>query len=219
MFSKDFLSFLHELSANNNRDWFAKHKKRYDESVKKPFEGFVGELVEGISEFDPAIQIPAKRAIFRIYRDTRFSKDKTPYKTHVSAAFAPKGRFHEDDPGYYLHIEAGRVMLGGGAYAVSKQGLLRLRRQLSQERAAFEEVIEGADFKGYYGDIRGEAHKRLPKEFKVLHKEFPLIANKQFYYMAELPPETALRADFMDAVLSYYRVGFLVNDYLRKAFV
>jgi len=91
MLQSDFLQFLYELSQNNNREWFEKNKKRYEVTVKKPFEELVGELIDRLRIIEPDFQIQAKDCIHRIYRDTRFSADKTPYKSHVSAVFTPRG--------------------------------------------------------------------------------------------------------------------------------
>ena len=108
--------YLKDLSKNNNREWFHANKKAYEKDLKKPFQNLVQQLIDTFQRHDPDIQIQPKEAIFRINRDIRFSKDKTPYKTHVSAIISPKGRKGKEYPGFYFHFEAGRLMMGGGAY-------------------------------------------------------------------------------------------------------
>ncbi len=218
MLSKESLSFLKKLEKNNNREWFKTHKKTYESDIKIPFESFITTLIEKVSDFDPLIDLPAKKAIFRIYRDTRFSKDKTPYKTHISAAFAPNGRKNPNDPGYYFHLETGRLMIGGGAYFIDKIGLQTLREFIDNDIKRFQKIINQKKFVDCFGGIQGEANKRIPKEFKPAFEQEPLIANKQFYFMVDLPASTVFEKDGLKTILKYYKAAYPVNNYLREAF-
>lgn len=217
MLTNDFLQFLYDLSQNNNRDWFEKNKKRYEVSVKKPFEALVGELIEGLRKFEPGFQIQPKDCIHRIYRDTRFSADKTPYKSHVSAVFTQKGRQTMDHPGYYLHLEFGNLMLGGGAYFLEKEPLTKVRTAIMQDPETFRTLLSDPTFSEKYGEIKGDKNKVLPAEFKEAAKMEPLIAHKQFYFMTELDPENCLRPDFPAFVMNYFKAGKELNEFLRKA--
>lgn len=217
MLTNDFLQFLYDLSQNNNRDWFEKNKKRYEVSVKKPFEALVGELIEGLRKFEPGFQIQPKDCIHRIYRDTRFSADKTPYKSHVSAVFTQKGRQTMDHPGYYLHLEFGNLMLGGGAYFLEKEPLTKVRTAIMQDPETFRTLLSDPTFSEKYGEIKGDKNKVLPAEFKEAAKKEPLIANKQFYFMSELDPKNCLRSDFPAFVMNYFKAGKELNEFLRKA--
>ena len=114
-FSKDFLDFFKELAANNNKDWFDANRKRYDKSVKEPFKAFVADLISESQKIDPSIDIEAKDAIFRINRDIRFSKDKTPYKLDRSAIISAAGRKDHSIPGFYIALGPDKTYLGGGA--------------------------------------------------------------------------------------------------------
>jgi uncharacterized protein (TIGR02453 family) len=217
MLQPDLLQFLYELSQNNNRDWFEKNKKRYEATVKKPFEQFVGVLIDKLKTVEPGFQIQPKDCIHRIYRDTRFSADKTPYKTHISAVFTPKGRQSMEHPGYYFHLEFGNLMLGGGAYFLDKEPLYMVRKAIAQDPDTFRSVVENPEFVRYYGAVQGDKNKVLPPEFKVAANKEPLLANKQFYFMAEMDPETCLKPDFADFVLNYFVAGKPLNDYFRRA--
>jgi uncharacterized protein (TIGR02453 family) len=217
MLQSDFLQFLYELSQNNNRDWFEKNKKRYEVTVKKPFEELVGELIDRLRIIEPDFQIQAKDCIHRIYRDTRFSADKTPYKSHVSAVFTPRGRQTMHTPGYYLHLEFGNLMLGGGGYFLDKEPLTNVRKAIAQDPEAFRSIVFDKSFSDKYGELKGEKNKVLPAEFKEIAKKEPLIANKQFFFMAELDPEICLQPDLADFIVDYFKAGKALNEFLRKS--
>lgn len=214
---EDLLQFLYELSQNNNKDWFDKNKKRFETTVKQPFEDAVGSIILQLKEFEPTFQIQPKDCIHRIYRDTRFSADKTPYKSHVAAIFSRLGRKTMDEPGYYIHLEFGNLMLGGGAYFLDKEPLRKVRTAIMQDPETFRELISDPVFFEKYGEIKGEKNKVLPPEFKDMAKKEPLIANKQFYFMAEIDPEAILRPDFTAFVIDYMRAAKPFNDFLRSA--
>ncbi|MCB9307619.1 MAG: DUF2461 domain-containing protein [Lewinellaceae bacterium] len=217
MLNNDFLQFLYELSQNNNRDWFEKNKKRYESSVKKPFEETVGAVLERIRSFEPGFTATPKDCIFRIYRDTRFSADKTPYKTHVGAVLTSQGRKNMDQPGYYLHIEFGNLMLGGGAYFLNKEPLRKVRTAIMQDSGTFRDLVGNKEFIEKFSEIKGEKNKVMPPEFKEAVKSEPMLAHKQFYFMAEIDPENVLRPDFPDFAATYFKAGKPLNDFFRAA--
>jgi uncharacterized protein (TIGR02453 family) len=216
------LQFLYDLSQNNNRDWFEKNKKRYEAELKKPFEAAVAAIIEKVLPLEPQYgPITPKDCIFRIYRDTRFSKDKTPYKTNVAAAFVPKTSKSTSEaiayPGYYLHVEYGGLWIGGGAYSLDKEPLQKVRTAIAQDPEAFRSLVSAPDFVKKYGELKGEKNKVLPPELKEAARAEPLIAHKQFYFMAEIENDPMIRSDFADFVLEYFKAGKSVNDYLRAA--
>lgn len=211
------IDFLRDLQQNNNRDWYHTHKKRYEKACKEPFKAFVAELIDGLRTEDPEIQIQPKDAIFRIARDTRFSRDKTPYKTHVGALISREGRRGKETPGYYFHLEPGRLMLGGGAYFVERASLDRIWQKIRREHARFRQIVTQPDFVEKFGQVQGERYKRIPKEYQAFAGEEPMIANKQYFFMAELPAETALRSDFKALVLDFYRAGTPLNQFMLEA--
>jgi uncharacterized protein (TIGR02453 family) len=211
------LQFLYELSQNNNKDWFDKNKPRYEADLKKPWEDTVGAIIERVKTFEPALQSTAKESIPRIYRDTRFSTNKSPYKTNVAAIINPGGKKAVDFPGYYIHLEFGNLMIGGGAYQVEKEPLHRIRTAIAQDPETFMEILHAPDFVTKFGEIKGEQNKVLPPEFKELKAKYPVIANKQFYFMAEMDPETALRPDFPEYVADYCKASAPLVEFLRKA--
>lgn len=215
MLTQQSLDFLKDLSQNNNREWYHENKKRYNSDLKLPFEAFIGELIEAYKSIDAEIAIDAKAAIYRIYRDTRFSKDKTPYKTHVGAIISRYGRKGQEYPGNYVHIEQGRLMLGGGAYYLAKDNLQKVREHIMKHPKVFSKLIKNADFVKKYGEIKGEKNKRIPKEFREFAEKQPLIFNKQFYFMAELNPKHILNKKGVDFAMDYFRAGEAFTTFLK----
>ncbi len=219
MLNSDLLQFLYELSQNNNREWFTSNKKRFDTIVKKPFDQFVTALIERIKTFEPEFQTIPKESIFRIYRDTRFSKDKTPYKTHMSAVFTPLGRKTMHEPGYYLQLSFGSLSLGGGAYFLEKEPLAKVRQAIAQDPAGFRKLLNEPGFKAKYGEIKGERNKILPPELKTAAQSEQLLFNKQFYFMTDIAPETAIGPEAIEHIAAYFEAGKALNDFFRKALV
>lgn len=218
MLSSSALQFLYDLSQNNNRDWFEKNKKRFEAEVKKPFEQTVGALIERMRAFEPGFaQLQAKDCIFRIHRDTRFSKDKTPYKTNVSAVLASGGRKSMHEPGYYIEISFGACNFGGGAYALEKPELHKVRTAIAQDPEAFRSIVGAQAFADLFGDLQGEKNKVMPPEFKVAAMAEPYLYNKQFYFWKEMPPETALGEGFVELAARYFEAARPVNEFLRIA--
>ncbi len=211
------IKFLRDLKKNNNREWFHENKKRYESDLKKPFHEFVQAVIDGLQKFDPDIQIEPKQAIFRINRDIRFSKDKSPYKTHVGALISAKGRKDKGYPGYYVHLEGGQLMLGGGAYFLDKEPLYALRQKIMTEGKRFEKLLKTKSFKDKFGTLKGDVNKRIPKEFAEAAEAQPLIFNKQFYYMSEHKPDLALDKAGVKNALAYFKAGKIMNDFFIEA--
>ena len=216
-FDKDYIQFFKELAANNNREWFQDNKKRYERSVKKPFEVLVTDVIEATRKIDKNINPPLKDTLFRINRDVRFSPNKAPYNLHKSAIISPKGRKDNEYPGFYLQINAETLWLGGGAYMLNKEQLQDMRYSLIDEPGKLQKLLEAKDFKSAYGELKGELYKVLPKEFKEQAEQEPLLFHKQFYYMTELSSDLILKEDLLNRIIDHFKAGKAVNDYLIKA--
>ena len=216
-FSKEFIAFFDELSKNNDRDWFLKNKKRYEKEVKQPFHQFVDEMIGRIQQVDKSVQVEPKDVIFRINRDVRFSNDKSPYKTYLSANISSGGRKQMDIPGFYIQMDNKKVMLGGGSYMIEKVGLEKIRYKIAAEQDRFNKLLKDKQFSEKYGEIKGEKNKVLPKDLKEAAEKQPLIYNKQFYYMADIESKNMLKDDFSDIVYNYYKAGQPVNNFLKEA--
>ena len=215
-FSPEFHAFFAGLEAHNDRDWYADHKKQYEQHVRDPFKAFVTAVIAACAERDADFaDVEAKQCVFRIHRDTRFSKDKTPYKTHASANIAPGGK-KSGDPGLYVHADAHHLRIGGGAYWVEKDDLYVLRERMASNPQAFNDLIADTAFTSHYGAVLGERNVRLPKEFQSAAEACPHIHNKQFYFMAELPADTLLREDLLDIVMAHFEADAPLRSYLRE---
>lgn len=214
--SKAFIDFFKELSENNTTAWFAEHKKDYETHVKKPFALLVEDIIKRIQKHQPEVQIKASDAIFRINKDIRFSKDKTPYNTHVSANISSQGRKSKEEPGFYFQLSPAGIMIYGGAYMVETENLQNLRSHIAANLKKFATLYNDTVFKEKFGEIQGEKNKKLPDEFKAIVDKEPLIANKQFYFGAELKPKFITQDDLPDILMEYYKAGKKMNDFLKE---
>jgi uncharacterized protein (TIGR02453 family) len=216
-FNKDFIDFFKELEENNNREWFTENKERYEKSVKIPFEHFVQDMIYRIHEVDENLMLTPKEAIFRIYRDIRFSKDKTPYKTHVSAVISNGGRKNFDDPGVYIEIGADYLRFYGGLYQLDKNQIEKVRRFIASNLQEFEKLLTNKNFKKYFLTVRGESNKRIPKEFLNAYEQQPLIANKQFYYFTELSGDKITTKNLPQMLMKFYLAAEPMSSFLSRA--
>ena len=218
-FSKDFNEFFKELAANNNKDWFDENRTRYKNTIKEPFEVFIADLIDELSKHDPNLKgIDPKKTIFRINRDIRFSKDKSPYKLNRSAAISKGGKKDRAGAGIYIQLGPEMVALAGGAYEMHKDQLMKLRNYIANNHKAFRKAIESDEFQEHYGEIRGEVNKRLPsKELTESAEKEPHLYKKQMYYWAELSPELVHSDKLIPTVIEYFKAAKPVREFLRKA--
>lgn len=215
-FTPDFIAFFEELAENNHKTWFDANRKRYENSVKKPFQNFIAHLIDRVQEDDPSVQITPKDAIFRINRDIRFSKDKTPYKTNVSAIISPGGRKDKSYPGIYVELKTDEIRYYGGAHMLEKQQLSNVRNHIASHSEDFEALLNAQDFKEKFGEIRGDQQKRIPKDLKEAAEKQPLIFNKNFYYFAKLDAKYIMQDDLADVLMEYYFAAKPMMMFLRE---
>ncbi len=216
-FNASFLKFFKELSKNNTTEWFNENRKTYEKEVKKPFSDFVEEMIGLIQKYDPEVQIKPSDAIMRINKDIRFSKDKTPYNTHVAANISKYGKKDKSYPGFYFQLSPEGIMMYGGAYVVESTTLPSIRNYISNNLKDFSAAYNDISFKQKFGNILGEQHKRVSTEFQGITEKEPLIANKQFYYSASLKPDIITSNTLPDELMEYYLAGKSVNDFLKSA--
>lgn len=217
MFNEDYLDFFKELAQFNNKDWFDENRKRYEKNVKNPFKNFITELLVEIQKIDPEIEVEAKDTIFRINRDIRFSKDKTPYKIQMSAILSPGGRKNKEVPGLYIQASPENFMIYGGVHQLGKDNLLELRNFIATRSQEFNSLISDNSFTSTFGEILGDKSKRIPTELKEAAVKNPIIFNKAFYFVNELPPETILRTDLIQFIVEQYKIALPFNQFVRKA--
>jgi uncharacterized protein (TIGR02453 family) len=216
-FTKDYLDFFIELAPNNTKDWFDANRKRYEQSVKKPFADFVQHLIVSFEKHDPRLKdLEASACIFRINRDIRFAKDKSPYKLFCSAVVAPNGKKSEAVNGIYFELGPEALRVYGGIYEIDKDNLLLIREGIASQPKQFRKLLDDAEFKAVFGEIRGEKNKLLPADLKEAGAQEPLLFNKQWYYMAEYPASEVLSGDLDRLLERCYLAGKPLEDFFNQ---
>ncbi len=213
-FSNDFLTFYRDLAANNDRDWFHANRKRYEQNVKKPFERFVSTLIQEMRKTDPAIDLEPKDAIFRINRDVRFSKDKSPYKLRSSAIISRGGKKDHVSPGLYVEAGPEHLAVYGGIYMPEREQLAAIRDHIIRNPERFERLLGEKAFRTTFGTLHGDRNKILPKEMRSAAEAQPLLYNKAFYFYAHLPAETVLEPDVITRVMACHAAGADMAEFL-----
>jgi len=195
-FPEDTLAFLRELQANNNREWFATHKKRYEQHVRSPMLSLLSALAAHLATVDAAVEIEPKKAMYRIHRDVRFSADKSPYKTSVAASFTFRGRDRKTDPVLYFHISPEEVGVGGGLYQPSSDQLRRLRAAIDTEYEDLRRILGEKRFRKYYDGLLGETLRNVPRGYDKEHPAADLLQHKQYFAWTELPESSITTPEF-----------------------
>ena len=206
---KNTISFLNELKLNNNRDWFNENKERFN-AILSEVKIFAQEVNDSLNVSDDI----EKLKIFRIYRDLRFSKDKTPYKKNIGMAF------HRSKPelrgGYYLEISADESFIAVGFWNPNKEDLLRIRKEIEIDGKEFKRIINQKKIKDIWGDIRGEEVKTSPKGFKSEHEYIDLIKKKQFIFIKKLNEKDILDKKFQKDLVNYFESIRPFFDYMSE---
>ena len=195
---KETLQFLSKLNENNNREWFEGHREAYQKARQDMtvFSDFLSEALRGHD-----LVLPPKH--FRIYRDLRFSKDKTPYKPHFAVSFAREGAHLRG--GYYLRIRPGESFIACGFWNPNKEDLYRIRKELEADASEFREVISIPSLKTSWGGLKGEAVKTAPKGFDREHPNIDLIRHKQYIFVRSFADREVLEPGFLNTVDRCYR--------------
>jgi uncharacterized protein (TIGR02453 family) len=215
-FPKEGISFLKQLKRNNNREWFKSHKDRYEEYVKLPMQSLIGSLRAPLSAVAPELDINPRRNMFRIYRDTRFSKNKAPYKTHVAAIFHPKGHW-ESSAGFYVHIEPDGVYAGGGIYMPDSRQLKKIRREIADQPERFLAIVEDRKFRRIFGSLEGERLHRAPMGFSPEHPMIAWLKFKQFYAGVEWSVRASQSPKFIQELAALYSDLLPLIRFLNEA--
>ena len=215
---KQYVAFFKELAANNDRDWFNANKARFETHVKEPFEAVTADVIALMQKLDPELTLDVKDAVFRIYRDTRFSKDKTPYKLHMSAVVSRGGRRDHSHPGIYYQIGVDGLAIAGGRWEPDKDDLMKIRKAIARDPKGFRKIIDSKKFKETFNGLGGEQNKVIPKEFRAAGELVPEIYNKSFHYWRQYPAQKdVLRPDLGKFIVDHYKIGRAFNDFLVEA--
>jgi len=207
MITKPVLDFLRELTVNNNREWFAENKKTYQANDVLA-KSFFNEVQEGLRKIDSI----EKMQVFRIYRDIRFSKDKTPYKNYFSAWFTRTKPALRGS--YYLHIEPGNSFVEGGFWEPNSEDLLRIRKEFEMDDSEIRAIAADSVFKKYFGELQGEGVKTSPKGFDKGHPAIDLIKKKQLLLIRKFTDKEVLDKNFGREVLLTFEAMRPFFDYM-----
>ena len=196
--SKTTLDFLAALKENNNRDWFTEHKTEFQQEQKKA-KIFYNAVMEKLKMHDEIESVK----IFRIYRDVRFSPDKTPYKPHFAGNFVRAT--NKLQGGYYLRIRPGESFLAGGFWEPNKEDLLRIRKEFEMDASEIREILSNPTFVTYFGKLEGDALKTAPRGFDKEHPDMDLIRMKQFIVTRKFTDDEVLAPNFLQEVNESYK--------------
>lgn len=212
------LQFLRNLEKNNNRDWFNENKTLYQEAQQDVI-SFVEKLIEEMADFDEEMgKLEAKKSVFRIYRDTRFSKDKTPYKTNFGAGLG-MGKGNKIS-GYYLHIEPGKSFLAGGVYKPEPSVLKTIRQEISAFGDEFLEILERDEFRNYFRGLSVEDKlKKVPQGFEKDDKMAEFLKLKHFIVTHPVSDEQLLSENAVKEFTKIFKAMKPLNDFLQTPFI
>ena len=216
------LQFLADIKVNNNRDWFHENRNRFDE-VHAAFEQIVERLIAALTTFDPEIStVTVKSTLYRFYRDTRFSLDKSPYKRHFGSYINPRGK-KSPHGGYYLHLEPGNCLIGGGAYCLESPILKAVRKSIVDDIDQFRAIVEAPRFHELFPVIGDEHLKTMPAGFPRDFAYPQYLRPKNFAVMHRLPDDFFFQEDWITKAAQDFKVmkPFLdfvnetIDDYIR----
>ena len=215
-FPPEALQFFRRLKRNNNREWFLKNKGIYDQKVKAPMVELVLALGRQMQDFAPEMSCDPARAIYRIYRDVRFSADKTPYKTHIAAVFHPRGMEKHNCGGLYFHVAPDGVEIAGGVYMPGPEELLAIRQHIAGRHRKFRSIIESPEFCRLFGELWGAQLARAPKGFPQDHPAADLLRYKQFLADVSKPAALAESPELLPTLATLFRAMMPLVRFLNE---
>ncbi|MBO6794576.1 MAG: DUF2461 domain-containing protein [Balneolaceae bacterium] len=213
MIDSNTFEFLSDLKKNNNRDWFNEHKPRYQQAHQNVAD-FMDTLIGEVKKVDNIENESGKKSMFRIYRDVRFSKDKSPYKTSLSGSLKRATKWLRG--GYYVHFEPGNVFLGVGFWNPNSADLKLIRDELAHDANPLRAILTNSEFKETWGELQGEQVKTAPKGFAKDHPNIDLIRFKSFTFMKSFSDEEARSEDFVFEVVKAFLAIRPFFDYMSE---
>ena len=217
-FPREALRFFRRLKKNNNREWFLAHKGEFDDFVKAPMQALVSALQPGFQSFAPEFDLDPAKSIFRIYRDVRFSKDKSPYKTHIAAHFViPGNKKGVEGSGYYLQIAPSEVFLGGGIYIPDGDQLKSIRHAVSTRGEEFLQIIKNGTFRKQFGALEGNRLQRVPMGYRADDPLAEFLKLKQFFVGLQFKDDDCEDEQFVNLCLKVCKTAAPFVDFLNDA--
>ena len=217
MFTPKTLTFLRALKRNNRREWFVPRKEEYERHVRQPMIALIERLANDLPAFAPELAADPKVSMFRVYRDTRFSSDKTPYKTHVAARFPMRSFARGEGAGLYMEIEPRWVWIGGGMYMPTSADLHDIRAQIASSYPQFDRVVTAPSFRRAVGELTGERLTRVPLAYAKDHPAAHYLQFKQFLGSCEYEPSLATTPRFYRELLTVFKGVAPLVQFLNRA--
>jgi uncharacterized protein (TIGR02453 family) len=214
-FTAQTLAFLRALKRHNDREWFRERKSQYDERVRGPMIELIARLAQDLPRFAPDLVADPKVCLYRIYRDTRFSADKTPLKTNVAAHFPARGFPRGEGAGLYLEVAPGWVWIGGGLYMPSNTDLHAIRERIAESHPRLHRIVTSRAFRGAVGGLAGEQLTRVPRGFLKDHPAAGYLRFKQFLAFREFEPAFATSPRFYPELLAIFKAVTPLVDFLN----
>jgi uncharacterized protein (TIGR02453 family) len=218
-FPKEGLQFLRSLKRHNNREWFQERKSIYETSLKQPMHNLIAMLAQDFQAFAPEMVASPKVSAYRIHRDTRFSKNKAPYKTHVAAVFPRQGLDKHAGAGFYLHIAPEELLVGGGLYMPLPEDLAALRCHIADRWGQLRSILQASSFRRMFGELTGEQLSRVPRGFPADHPAADYLRMKQFLAARTLEPGLATTPRFYKLVAETFRTMIPLIRFLNEPIV
>ncbi|WP_018294936.1 DUF2461 domain-containing protein [Mariprofundus ferrooxydans] len=218
-FSQDTMAYLEALAANNNRDWFNENKQRYEQYVREPALSFIEAVGERLPEFSPYFRADARKmggSLMRVYRDSRFSKDKTPYKTNIGIQFRHEAGKDVHAPGYYLHISPSECFIGAGIWHPPADALLKIRQFIADEPDLWLAARDDEAFSRWFY-LDGDSLKTAPRGFDKTHPLIEDIRRKDFIGISDIAPVLIEQADLADIACDYFTSAAPLMRFLCRA--
>ena len=217
-FPPEALQFFRRLARNNRREWFLPRKALFEEKVKEPMRQLVDALNVALRDFAPEYETDPDKAIFRIYRDIRFSKDKKPYKEQIAATFHRHGSMGHGQGGYYVAISHKSVAVGGGVYMPEPPQLLAIRQRIATRHEEFRRILAVRSVRKLLGCLEGKRLSRVPRGFAADHPAADLLRYKYYILYKELPPGLVTSPALYKAVVERFRVMVPFLEFLTAYF-
>lgn len=218
-FSRKTLSFLRSLKRNNDREWFRARRDRYDAHVHGPMVAVIEQLAQDFRTVAPELIASPKQSMFRVYRDTRFSNNKKPLKTHAAAAFRPKNLPKPQGAGLYFEIAPGWVWIGGGMWRPEPPELVRIRGHIAETWPEIRSIAGSASFRRRFEELSGDALTRVPRGFRADHPAADYLKHSQFYGGAEFPASLAYSQEFYPTLLATFKALMPLVRFLNEPLV
>lgn len=215
-FPAEAMSFFRGLKRNNRREWFQDRKHVYEEKVKAPMAELVNAVNAEMTGFAPEYATDPKKAIYRIYRDTRFSRDKKPYKTHIAAVFNRRGMEKHASAGFYFSVSPEELEVAGGVYMPGTEQLVAIRNHLAENFEEFRRIVNAKTFRSLMGELWGERLSRVPKGFPQDHPVAEFLRYKQWLVYVLLEPALATTSKLFPELVKRLRVMTPFVEFLNR---